>query len=132
MDYNGPLGNKRHCSVEIRASNGCANRDSVAMIRLNQPNPFVSIVPSGTAGICLGDSLYVHAGTGYSGYSWNTGAMGSWIMVTQPETYNVTVSNTAGCQGHAIPLAVFADTNQLPQIALISDTLWSSPALFYQ
>lgn len=60
---------------------------------------FVSI--SGANSFCSGDSITLNANTGYSNYTWNTGATGQSITVGAPGTYTVTVSVGPGCTGTA-------------------------------
>lgn len=59
-------------------------------------NPVVNLPPSQT--LCPGEEITLDAGAGYATYVWSTGAATSSIVVSQPGSYSVTVTNAAGCQ----------------------------------
>jgi hypothetical protein len=42
-------------------------------------------------------SYVLNAGPGYTSYQWNTGATTSFVIINQPGTYAVTVTNSIGC-----------------------------------
>ncbi len=46
--------------------------------------------------LCAGDSLVLHAGSGYAQYAWQNGTADSVFMVTVPGKYVVEVTNTCG------------------------------------
>ncbi len=51
-----------------------------------------------TAGAsCVGNSLTLYIPGDYAGYVWNTGAIDTFITITTPGTYSVTVTDQFGC-----------------------------------
>ncbi len=50
--------------------------------------------------VCSGQSVSLDAGSGYSGYSWNTGATSQSIAPTTSGLYSVTVTNGSGCTAY--------------------------------
>ncbi len=72
---------------------GC---DSIVTYTVNAAtNPTVTLPPDQT--LCPGENFTLDAGTGYASYLWSTGANTPSIVVNQPGTYSVTVTNAAGC-----------------------------------
>lgn len=49
--------------------------------------------------LCNGTSLTLSAGAGNMQYLWSTGENTESIVITTPGTYNVTITNEAGCSG---------------------------------
>lgn len=50
--------------------------------------------------VCSGQLVSLDAGSGYSGYSWNTGATSQSIAPTTSGLYSVTVTNGSGCTAY--------------------------------
>lgn len=60
------------------------------------PNPVVAL--GNDTAICPGDQVVIDAGKGYAGYSWIPGGESSHlIVVNQPGTYGVTITDSNGC-----------------------------------
>ncbi len=83
--------------------NGCTGTDVVS-VTFN-PIPTVSLTPSGTQSVCVGDSLLITATSGYATYAWNNLASTESIYASQGGLYFCTVTNN-GCTG-------FSDTVSL-------------------
>jgi len=65
-------------------------------VTVNVYQPFTPVINTTSNYICPGgkDTLSV---TGYSGYSWNTGATSSSITIIQQGTYTITATNSNNC-----------------------------------
>ena len=115
-------------------------------LNIGEQNPCTltsaSITPSGSTVLCAGQSVTLTApsGTGYT-YSWSTGATTQSIVVTNPGTYAVTVSENSFCTSTSPSLVVTVAPNQTPTVTASSTnltfctggsvTLTSSPASSY-
>ncbi len=85
--------NSGNYSVIVTDSSGCA--DTVAEV-INIPvAPEVSI--TGTTGLCTGASGELEASSGFGEYLWTGGDTTAVISVSQPGTYEVTVTDDNGC-----------------------------------
>lgn len=82
-------------TVTVTNAAGCQGSDQVN-VTVN-PNPTPSI--SGNTPFCQGNSAILDAGSGYSSYSWSTGASTQTINVSTANTFTVTVTNVTGCIG---------------------------------
>ena len=96
--------------------NGCYKTTSLDVLVLPSPIPLIT----GDTVFCPGDSVLLNAELGYTSYLWNTSAIDTLdsIYVTQG-TYNVTVTDTNGCQGVSEPINV----NTFPaNVVIVGDT----------
>ncbi len=86
-------------SILCLVRNYCAFNTPVesdeAIIRV-WPPPVVSL--GADRHLCPGDSILLDPGSGYTSYSWNTGAISRTIAAREAGTYKVTVSDEYGCQ----------------------------------
>ncbi|MEM7036520.1 MAG: gliding motility-associated C-terminal domain-containing protein [Bacteroidota bacterium] len=86
-------------------NSGCSSVDSIDVVVSPAPVP----TPLNTTQICDGDSLLLDPGSGFASYSWSTGANSQTIYVDQPGSYDVTVTNAAGCTAvESMTLSLFA------------------------
>lgn len=70
--------------------------DSLIVLNLQvEPLPGLSITVEG--GLCEGGTARLSAGSGFARYQWSNGATASFIDVSNPGSYSVTVTNTDGC-----------------------------------
>ena len=82
----------------VTVSDGvCPQVASVTVTANQSPTPGIT----GNTTICYGSSTTLDAGTGYTAYSWSTGATTETISATTAATYIVTVTNSFGCTGSA-------------------------------
>ncbi|MFI5132074.1 MAG: gliding motility-associated C-terminal domain-containing protein [Chitinophagales bacterium] len=89
----------------LRITNGCgSSTDSLSATK--NPLPVISFDKSDF--LCEGTSRILHAGNGYSIYSWNNGATTPDISVNNVGTYSVIVTDNNGCNG--------SDTSRINQI----------------
>jgi hypothetical protein len=104
------VSNPGNYTVGVTDNNGCSNKASASATF----NPAVILNLGADQTVCAGTSVSFNAGTGYSSYSWNTGATTTTISATSPGMYICTVTNSSGCSGK--------DTVQLIN--------WSNPIVF--
>lgn len=90
---------------------GLVTSDSISITV--HPLPAIGLPP--VSSICLGETLTVDAGAGFTTYEWSTGSTEQTISVATPDTYSVTVSNNNGCEGSASTVAIFTPVPD-PQI----------------
>ncbi len=79
-------------SVNLITPQGCTGTDAIT-VTLGQP-PFYTL---GNDTLTCGTALVVDAGSGYSSYSWTTGATTQTISVNINDTVGVTVIDANGC-----------------------------------
>lgn len=83
----------------VQASNSCGQQiDSIWV----HPGMEPSVSIGRDQQLCRGDSLLLDASFAHSTYLWSTGAQTASITVTQPDTYQVTVSNACGTDNASI------------------------------
>jgi hypothetical protein len=96
-------------SVTVTNASGCSASSSAVQITVSAiTSP--SITSNGPLAFCAGESVSLAVPTGYSGFSWNTGAGFSQISVTQSGDYFATVTNADGCSVNSdtVSVEVFA------------------------
>ena len=80
-------------AVTVTNSDGCSGADSILLTFI--PLPTVDL---GSDSIfCLGDSIFLDAGTGFVSYDWNSGATTSAIWTATTGYHEVTVIDLNGC-----------------------------------
>lgn len=82
--------------VTVTDTNGCVNYDNVKVNVYNLP--YITIISDKSA-VCIGDSFILTA-SGADTYSWNTGQIGSIILIkpSQTDKYTVTGTDVNGCK----------------------------------
>ncbi len=75
----------------------CTDNASVTVVVNPAPVPNIT----GDNNLCPGESAVLSAGSGYSSYTWSTGATSPSITVGGPGVYSVTVKDAQNCQGTA-------------------------------
>ncbi len=79
--------------VTISDSSGCVEEDIVLVSE--NPNPFIFLGPDIVG--CVGEPVPLSGDPGFSTYFWSTGDALANIIVTQPGTYWLTVTDQFGC-----------------------------------
>ncbi len=95
-------------SATITGTNGCAV-NSTPIIVTSVISPAATITASGSTSFCTGGSVTLTANTG-STYLWSNGATTQAITVAASGSYNVTVSQAAGCSKTSTATTVTANT----------------------
>ena len=83
--------------ITVTDSNGCEWSDEIEIVDGAIDEPEVLVNGSTTGSLCVGESAQLDAGTGYDSYAWSNSATTQTIEVTDPGTYNVTVTNSTSC-----------------------------------
>lgn len=78
--------------VQVTGGCGAANDTIVVSVA---PNPTVSL--GNDTLVCIGQSITLDAGPGFSTYAWSNSSSGQTLTVTTPGQYEVTVTNAGGC-----------------------------------
>lgn len=127
------ISNNDTVTCTLTSSSSCTSASSANSSALKitvSPNPIVSVSPSGNVAVCIGDSLQLTASGGGT-YSWSNGEQSSSIIVSNQNTYSVTVTAN-GCTATD---AVILSVNSLPAIPAITRSgaiLTSTPSNGYQ
>ena len=96
---------------------GCAGPMSGNAVIVVNPLPVVEITSESPLASCLGDTITLDAGPGYSTYQWTSGATTQTIQVTSSGIYGVEVTSVEGCiAGAAVPAVV--TLSPLPVVAI--------------
>jgi hypothetical protein len=80
-------------TVTITNASNCTNTASVTVSVIHVPIPPIS----GVLSFCPGGNATLSAPLGFSAYQWSTNQSTESIVVQQAGTYQVTVTNSAGC-----------------------------------
>lgn len=100
-------------SVSVRDSNGCEGSSPTFMVSLNRkPVPLII----GQDSFCEGDSAVLSTLDNYVSYQWSTGNTSQSIIITQPNSYSVTVRDTNGCLGTSLPKIITVHRKPTPVI----------------
>ncbi|MEO8150883.1 MAG: T9SS type A sorting domain-containing protein [Bacteroidia bacterium] len=88
---------------------GCSSTNIISITVNSLPLPFIS----GNSTLCYGTTTVLNAGLGYSSYLWSNGATLKNIVVGNPNTYTVTVTNANNCSA-----STTKQISVLPQISV--------------
>ncbi|MBK8722030.1 MAG: hypothetical protein IPL95_07055 [Saprospiraceae bacterium] len=102
---------KGNYSVTVTDKNGCIGSQQVSVTESPSPKPAIT----GNLNICEGAKTDLNAGLGYSKYEWSNGFKSQINPVSTGGTYDVTVTNTAGCTGTS-SVTVNSIASPIPQI----------------
>ncbi|MDP4236332.1 MAG: hypothetical protein Q8919_07805, partial [Bacteroidota bacterium] len=124
-------------TVQVTNSFGCSAVSPPIAITID-PNLTPVITPDGPLSFCMGDSVTLDAGAGYSTYQWSKdgavipSATSEKLTVVQSGSYTVAVTS-GSCSGTSVPtvVTVFPLPAQ-PVITQSGTTLSSTPATTYQ
>ncbi len=108
--------------ISVSDTHGCINTDTVTVAA---GQSLTVNLPADTTA-CSDSVLTLNAGSGFTSYTWSTGASTSYLYVTASGTYSVTVTNNTGCSGEA---SVSVTTGQSPVVSLGPDTTDCSPVV---
>lgn len=93
----------------VTITNACGSVTSAAADVTINPLPTAPVITAaGPTTFCAGSSVLLSSNI-TTGNLWNTGATTQSILVTQPGTYSVSVSNSNGCSGTSNSITVVVD-----------------------
>jgi hypothetical protein len=117
--------------VVLRMDNGlCPAQDTIHVSIADSLKP--EILPSGYIEICAGDSVTLHAGSGFAFYEWTTPdgtAHTPGIVARRSGVYRVRVQDADGCSGSSDPVTVSVRTPIPPVITGPGDICLGDTAL---
>ncbi len=102
-------------TVTVTDSKGCTATDDINITIYENPSPNIT----GTTAICAGSPTTLDAGS-YSSYVWSNTATTQTISVSAAGTYDVTVTDSHGCQGFDSQMI---SVNALPNVSAGVDAL---------
>ncbi|MBL7998700.1 MAG: hypothetical protein JNL32_08700, partial [Candidatus Kapabacteria bacterium] len=83
-------------SVMVWDTNGCANRSAPISVTVNPvPDPQIE----GPLKICPESQIRLKASDGFKTYAWNNGERTQTVVISQPGTFTVQVTDDADCPG---------------------------------
>lgn len=85
-------------TVTVTDPNGCSKEETFTVgVEFNDPTPVIE----GPSTFCEGENAILLVTGNYSSFLWSNGETGYNILVSEPGTYSVTVTNEGGCVGEA-------------------------------
>ena len=101
-------------ALTVVDSNGCTATEEVLVEALLLPE----VAINGPDTYCAGDTVLLLATTGLEGYLWNTQDSSAQLALSEPGSYQLTVTDAAGCQNTAV---FELEEIPLPAPAIIGD-----------
>jgi len=83
--------------VTVTSAAGCSTTSAAVQCTIRARPPVPTVTVTGRNPFCEGDSVVLHAPTGYAAYQWNTGATTQQLTVRNGGSYVVTVTDANGC-----------------------------------
>lgn len=102
-------------SVTVTDGNGCQGSDNSNVTE----NALPTVSLGSDTAFCVGESITISAGAGFTSYAWNTGETTSEITPDSAGSYSVTVTDANGCQNSD---DITVTENALPAVDLGPDT----------
>ena len=100
--------------VTVTDANGCVGSSTAMAVQVNA-NPTPTATPNGPTVFCDGGFALLTSSAA-TNYLWSDGSTTSTITVMTSGSYNVTVTDSNGCQGSATPVTVTVNPNPTPTI----------------
>ncbi len=82
-------------SLTVTDQNDCSGSTEVNITEATELSPQIT----GTLAFCEGSNTTLDAGPGYETYTWSNGVSAQSVIVTEPGTYSVSVTDAGGCSG---------------------------------
>ncbi|MEY3443849.1 MAG: hypothetical protein RLZZ519_2130 [Bacteroidota bacterium] len=79
--------------IDMVSTTGCFGSDTFEVFMRPLPNPYVGTGDS----LCIGDTVRIDAGAGFSAYTWSTAEFTQEVTLAQTTTLWVEVSDSFGC-----------------------------------
>lgn len=89
------VGSAGEYTVTVTNGFGCSTADSVAVVEIEEPLPFIT----GDLSLCPNDTAVLRVVDEYMAYAWSTGASEEAIVIESEGSYQVTVTDEYGCSG---------------------------------
>ncbi|MEI6815096.1 MAG: hypothetical protein WCL14_00700, partial [Bacteroidota bacterium] len=86
-------------TITVTDGNNCTG--TASQLVTVYPNPTTTVTGDGPTTFCMGSSVNLDGGAGFSAYSWSNGDVTETSHVTATGTYRVTVTDSHGCTGTA-------------------------------
>ena len=101
----------------VTNTNSCGSVESNhTIVNVNQnPSPVIT----GGASFCINNSATLNAGSGFTSYLWNNGSTAQNLLITQPGSYGVTVTNASNCSAFG-SIAISPCASSVPETRLRS------------
>ena len=108
--------------------NGCSDTDSIEVALY--PTPDVDLGDDTT--ICVGDTLDLNAGSGFTSYLWSDNSTAPILRISAKGTYNVLVTSSDGCEGFdEIVVDTVTCTNSIAKLNIPGLKAYPNPASDY-
>jgi gliding motility-associated-like protein len=115
--------------VRMVSTSGCTASDTFEVVV--HPLPQVDVGQDDT--LCIGDTLVLDAGAGYTGYTWSTGEFSQTITLTQTTTAWVRVQDSFMCEAFSdTAVYSFYPDPAIPIIQVEENLLHSSFSNYFQ
>ncbi len=102
-------------TVNVTDTAGCTGVSDPVTVHVHAP-PVPVLRASGATTFCLGDSITLSTTQPHATYRWSTGETTAAITVKASGSYQVTVTNAAGCVGVSGPMVVTVTPTRAPAI----------------
>ena len=101
------------------SENNCPEVSSDISVVLSSPATIPVISASGSISSCLGGSIVLSVPNIYSSYNWSSGGSSNTESITSSGTYNVTVTDNAGCAAVSFGYTINASFVSAPEICIV-------------
>lgn len=100
----------------VKVFNSCSTFSDTVVVSLNDSPPVVNLPAQQS--LCQGQAIALDAGVQGVLYTWNDNSHDQQLIIHQPGTYSVTVSNACGTDRDTV---IITDGGQAPEVALGTD-----------
>ncbi len=101
----------------VEISDGCTSATDTVMVSVSNSPPVLDLPAQ--INLCQGDAILLEAPVSGVTYLWSNGTTLSTILVTQPGSYSLTISNACGTDRDTV---IVSDSGPAPYVDLGNDT----------